>query len=270
VYTRCPQCQTIFRLTATQLKARAGQVRCGRCQHVFRADEHLVKQPARSTTKGAAKTAGTARKRTRKTAKPEGPADTAGNLSPDTTADAAQTTADVSISRSHSPLPEPTRVRTRTVYWVAGSALLVLLLLGQGVLFYGQELARRVPVLGDVISPLCGVLPCRRQPIDIRRLDLVETQVAPHPRYDRALRIKATIVNRAEYTQPCPLLEVSLIDGRGYVVARRAYKPLEYLRNIDTARDGLPPHVAVSVQLDITSPGAPASGYEILLLAPAE
>lgn len=45
--TRCPHCQTHFRVTAEQLKIRQGKVRCGACQEVFDAldslsDEALV------------------------------------------------------------------------------------------------------------------------------------------------------------------------------------------------------------------------------------
>ena len=40
--TRCPDCQTTFRVTPEQLKARAGKVRCGQCQHVFNALDSLL------------------------------------------------------------------------------------------------------------------------------------------------------------------------------------------------------------------------------------
>ena len=40
--TRCPACQTTFRITPEQLKARVGQVRCGQCQTVFNALDSLV------------------------------------------------------------------------------------------------------------------------------------------------------------------------------------------------------------------------------------
>lgn len=40
--TRCPACQTAFRVTADQLYARNGQVRCGRCLTVFNALEHRL------------------------------------------------------------------------------------------------------------------------------------------------------------------------------------------------------------------------------------
>lgn len=39
--TQCPQCQATFRVTALQLKAKAGRVRCGRCHVAFNALEHL-------------------------------------------------------------------------------------------------------------------------------------------------------------------------------------------------------------------------------------
>lgn len=47
--TRCPGCQTTFRVTPEQLKARAGKVRCGQCQHVFNALDSLVEEVAASS-----------------------------------------------------------------------------------------------------------------------------------------------------------------------------------------------------------------------------
>lgn len=40
--TRCPQCQTSFRVTEEHLKIANGAVRCGSCLHVFQAREHWV------------------------------------------------------------------------------------------------------------------------------------------------------------------------------------------------------------------------------------
>ncbi|NRA23582.1 MAG: zinc-ribbon domain-containing protein, partial [Oleispira sp.] len=48
--TRCPHCQTTFRLRLEQLAAAKGAVRCGSCLQVFKAADHLV-----SDTKKAAK-----------------------------------------------------------------------------------------------------------------------------------------------------------------------------------------------------------------------
>ena len=39
--TRCPHCQTTFRLMEEQLTARNGRVRCGACKQIFNAQENL-------------------------------------------------------------------------------------------------------------------------------------------------------------------------------------------------------------------------------------
>jgi hypothetical protein len=149
--------------------------------------------------------------------------------------------------------------------------LLILLLAGQTLIFYGHDFARQTPILRPTIETLCASLPCRKLPrIDMRHMDLVETRVAPHPRFDKALRVKATLVNRADTVQPYPLLEVSLIDSQGQLVARRTYSPREYLSKPEAIQQGLPPQVAVNIQLDITSPGTQASGYEVQLLPPTD
>ncbi len=44
--TRCPACQTVFRLRPEQLHARRGEVRCGHCFHPFNALEHALETQA--------------------------------------------------------------------------------------------------------------------------------------------------------------------------------------------------------------------------------
>lgn len=39
--TRCPECDTVFRVTSEQLRLKAGKVRCGNCQAVFNAFDQL-------------------------------------------------------------------------------------------------------------------------------------------------------------------------------------------------------------------------------------
>lgn len=40
--TQCPACNTTFRVTAEQIKAKSGRVRCGECQNVFNALDTLI------------------------------------------------------------------------------------------------------------------------------------------------------------------------------------------------------------------------------------
>lgn len=48
--TRCPHCQTTFRVSETQLGAAKGKVRCGKCQQVFNAKEHVHQSHKADTT----------------------------------------------------------------------------------------------------------------------------------------------------------------------------------------------------------------------------
>ena len=44
--TQCPQCETLFRLGAGDLRRAKGQVRCGECSHVFNALDYLQEEEA--------------------------------------------------------------------------------------------------------------------------------------------------------------------------------------------------------------------------------
>lgn len=58
--TRCPQCQTSFRVTDEHLKIANGAVRCGSCLHVFQAKDHRVPDmPPAATSHTAASRAAT-------------------------------------------------------------------------------------------------------------------------------------------------------------------------------------------------------------------
>jgi len=52
VYTQCPDCATVFRVTADALRAAQGNVRCGVCSTSFNALENLSEEPFRATPEG--------------------------------------------------------------------------------------------------------------------------------------------------------------------------------------------------------------------------
>src|SRR5688572_20066104 len=49
LFTRCPECETTFRVTDETLKKANGQVRCGRCASVFNAYTELQDPGAKSS-----------------------------------------------------------------------------------------------------------------------------------------------------------------------------------------------------------------------------
>lgn len=159
------------------------------------------------------------------------------------------------------------RLQTRLPFWILGNVLLLSALLAQGIYFYGSELARSSPALKPVLAEVCHVLGCKlTPPLDINLIDLMEARVAPHPKFNKALRIRATLVNRASFSQAFPTMEVTLSDSNGQVVARRAFRPEEYVEKTRVDGELMPPNVAIPVLLDVTHPDNRALGYEIRLL----
>jgi predicted Zn finger-like uncharacterized protein len=48
--TKCPKCDTTFRVTPAQLQAAKGAVRCGACLHVFRANQHFIAEEEKQSS----------------------------------------------------------------------------------------------------------------------------------------------------------------------------------------------------------------------------
>ena len=125
----------------------------------------------------------------------------------------------------------PKRRRVPTAVWLLGGVLLLVLLAAQVVYFYAPQLAR------DARLKPWLALYCERAGCDLKpprgtlSIELVQTSVAPHPRYENALRLSAVLVNRAEQAQSHPVMEVSLTDSEGQVLARRSFTPAQYLES---------------------------------------
>ncbi len=260
MYTRCPECRTLFSLTETQRAARGGLVRCGRCSAVFQCNDALMDRlPVEDkTVADATENSGAKESAALQTGDRIRSASTNTSMLHGTPDDSG---LDFPLLNS---TPQP---RTRLPFWIAGNILLMLVLGAQLLYFYSAAIARAYPPLGPMAADACRLLGCKITPLeDVGLIDLEEAQVAPHPKFDNALRVKATLVNRASYVQPYPLLEVTLSDNSGAVLARRVFRPDEYLNGQQKA-GGMPPQVAIRVSFDITSPDRRAVGYEIQLFA---
>ncbi len=272
MHTRCPECRTTFVVKPGQLQARDGLVRCGRCLTVFRAEKHRVAKASIKAGATSPKTVhehsdpGTGRKTGKKPA-----AKTTNDTKrrPKIPAEAKSTAAKTAPESAPLTLLDPVaRPRTRLPFWMVGNITLVLLLLAQGAYFYSGDLVFAYPALKPAFADVCRALGCQlTPPQDINLIDLVEAKIAPHPKFDKALRIRATLVNRAHFKQTFPIMEVTLSDTRGQIIARRAFKPEEYVEKSRNDDVTMAPHVAIPVLLDVTHPGNRALSYEIRLLA---
>ena len=73
------------------------------------------------------------------------------------------------------------------------------------------------------------------------------------------------LVNRAAFTQPYPVLEISLTNHRGQILSRRPFAPADYLQNAANGQAQMPVNIAVDVLIDVTGVDTEAVGYTIAL-----
>lgn len=279
-YTRCPECRTAFRITPAQLEARAGLVRCGSCAAAFQADQHLFDTlPDNAATQEIARTDDS-----RDDARDGGGGALSGRSgllpSRGTSTSLYVGTDAAPMEGAPTTMPEDglplmddlpfgrARRRVPTALWYLGAVLSLVVFAGQMAYFYAPSLARDAR-LQPWLARYCERLGCTIQPPPGKLpIDLAETAVEPHPQFQNALRLHAVLVNRAERARPWPLMEVSLTDSEGKLLARRHFNATQYLESPPSA--GAPPAVAVRTQIDVIPADGRAVGYEIRLVAAPE
>jgi predicted Zn finger-like uncharacterized protein len=145
--------------------------------------------------------------------------------------------------------------------WTFATLLMVAMLAGQLIFAYRESLAldpRWRPWLEQACQVAGCTLPVQR---DLASIEMVGRTVVSHPKYQNALLITATLLNKASFAQPYPQVELTMTDLDQKVVASRLFKPSEYLK--DT-----PPNTlfaaggAVQLELEIADPGEEAVGFE--------
>lgn len=166
-------------------------------------------------------------------------------------------------------LPLRAAPRQFSPLWIVGGLLLMVVLVAQGTYFYRDQLAA-YPELRPYLIDACAEIGCTlRPPYDTGRIELVQpTNIAPHPRYANALRLRATLVNRASVAQPQPLMQVTLTDSAGRVLSRRTFAPAQYLEQRAAAGTDMSPHLAIGALLDLANPDGKAVGYQIDFFSP--
>jgi len=271
--TRCPACDTAFRVTPEQLKARAGKVRCGHCSAVFNALETLADSPPPPV----AQAAGAATPPSEPLAPPHAesppaePSLEAGPSEPPAVPpDQADQQAAISIlleEIGHEAAPPASR--RRLLAWGLAGLLALILLVAQSAYIYRAELAVSEPGLRPLLEEMCRLLDC-----DIplpRKADLVSIEASdlhPDPQRKGQLVLVATLKNRASFAQDYPHLELTLTDTRDQPMVRKIFAPSDYLEQGADVRAGFAANgdMAVNLRLDATDIGA--SGYRLYLFYP--
>lgn len=257
MYTLCPYCNTLFRITAAQLAAKQGRARCGQCRAAFNALEHLADTPdLPAVSRPVAMVHHAPSERA-------GMSSTAPIMAVKPGAEAFDIVHAPPISAAE-PVPAAGEKRgwAGTLAWTAVNLSLIVLLVGQYVYFSRDDLARHSE-LRPSLEAMCGALGCEI-PLqrDMSRLSLVNRDLRSHPSVPNALLVKVTLINNAPFPQPYPVLQLSLSTVAGQTVAVRRFQPFEYLGKGISLKKGMAPARPVEVTLELSDPGQEAVSFE--------
>jgi hypothetical protein len=135
----------------------------------------------------------------------------------------------------------------------------------QWLYFSRTELASEASGVPDwkISVPSACELPPR---VDLSRIELVDRDVRQHPQVAGALLINATLVNRAAFTQPYPVLAITFSNPSGTPVAARRFNPAEYLGKQADTEAGMPTDTPLRVVLEIADPGEDAVSFQFEFL----
>lgn len=285
--TQCPECGTRFRVSQEQLEAHQGMVRCGRCQTAFNAQEHLHDdEPSPQLSLPIApeeeQTVATPLAETITTAKSVAPADTA--EPPGTPRTAAGEdhyfSLDLSVPEHDSVSPDEAEevlaatMKNRPAWpWAAAAGVLLLLLLAQAAYFFRIELAARMPGLKPALAGYCSALGCSvPMPQNADLMSIETSDLEADPAHPNLITLTATLRNKsphAPYTQAYPDLELTLLDINDTPMARRIFRPAEYLRHAGDEKLGLGANRESDIKLNLDTTDLKPSGYRLLLFYPA-
>lgn len=159
--------------------------------------------------------------------------------------------------------------RKRRWPWIAASSLLALVLCLQALYFFRVELAARLPGLKPLLVGYCKPLNCTVPlPHNPDLMSIESSELEADPEHENRITLVALLRNRAAHVQAFPVLELSLNDTQDKVLARRQFKPADYLPATESEAAGLRPNRELNIRLKLDTTDLRPTGYRLALFYP--
>lgn len=219
--TRCPHCNTLFKVTSGQLQTHEGKVRCGQCKAVFSGIEHLTSadtQVWQTLNLG-----------------PSGP-EQHSNLS---VGDPAMQPGAEALFAQHAIKPAPFSLKNSTPAQKWACAALALLLGLQWAWMQRLQWSPQFPGLLAYIEQSSGPIKhwFTQQPTAALVVDGSGLQALD----ENNVRVDLTLRNASPLPSQWPHLKLDLLDSQGLVLASKALTPADYqVRGQDAASQAAP------------------------------
>lgn len=280
MYTQCPECLSVFSLGAQALVQAHGYVMCGHCGAGFDSLATLSEQlPPEPFQELPLNEQGLAPPRIELVVyRPQPPAPEPAVVAESAAASGAHeedfsqlvfTPRFAKGSRQSKPARAERKrrrqrdtARPRRWPWVVVCTTLALAFALQ-MAWISRDGLIRDPLIGGWLRSGCATLGCRLPLISApQQLRLLASNVQSHPNAAHALMISLSLRNEAAFTQPWPVVVVSLEDAQGRKLTMRRLLPTDYLDDPTVLRRGLAPGATTAILLEVQDPGDQAVAYE--------
>ena len=266
MYTFCPHCNAVFRVTASHLGKAGGLARCGECRQIYSVIDYLYEdlttaRMALAEAEAAAPAGEEVAPMVDEAELPKPAVEAVGEADWEGMVAAEPLTRPIFIGSREQP-----STPLKHIVSGVGIGLMLLLLALQWVYFNRAELAGHAawrPGLERLCEQLRCELPLRT---DLARVQMIQRDVRKHPAVEDALLINASFENRADFAQPYPVLEVSFTDRTGVPVAMRHFRPAEYLAEGTDLAAGMAARALLQVVLEVQDPGEAAASFQFRFL----
>jgi len=150
----------------------------------------------------------------------------------------------------------------RTALGVA-CVLAALVLAAQAANHHRDILSARFPSLRPLLAAWCRAADCRIEAP--RRIDevMVENTALTRAAAQDAFVLSVTLRSRSDLTLALPSIDLTLTDGTGRLVARRALAPRDF-----SAADVIAPHAEAPLQVMLSTGTAAVVGYTVEIFYP--
>ncbi|MBW8077698.1 MAG: DUF3426 domain-containing protein [Gallionella sp.] len=286
--TLCPHCETRFKIVAAQLEAHQGMVRCGHCLQVFDArpnfipdaphpqlelemspaaiDEPIITQDNDESADAPVEA--------RHPDNLDFMVPSSATISTEPLMQATPEAEDLTLAEQVEVREDEAVIvappKKRTWLWGLSSSLLVLFLFGQAAYFFRAEIAARMPDMKPILVKYCGLLGCTVTLPQKNDLMSIESSSLEADSGNAAqITLNALLRNRATYPLAYPDLELTLNDRQDKPVARRTFKPADYLPPLENEQTGLQPNHELSLKLLLDTTDLNPNGYRLVVLYPS-
>ena len=270
MFTRCPSCRAAFSITDQQLAIASGMVRCGVCEHVFDARLYLFKQAEE------------------KVDQIDVTLDSEPEATVDTEIDAVDEAEFIRVERAEAeesleepPLADTEKEQDVVIPKIIADeisnlehegmqfrpsylfAILLLAILTSALALQATAVFRADWLPENIHARVCQWITCvQKIPRAVDKIEILNRSIYTHPQEKDALMVTVTIISRASFPQPYPVVQLRFLDVSGDEMAARRFNPSEYLSETWNRQSIMQPARPISIQLELVDFGEDVVGYE--------